>query len=294
MLGRRGRSDAPQPPSPRPDLGPARSSRPAVRISRMRPPSSADGRITAFNTPSIPQRDVPQSPANSDRPPVFRTRSLSTPTPYQPSQDGPPASAHSPAFDSPLEVNRDARGQPHITVMSPSAEFHPHPLNTVPIPPSGDRGDMLAATTGFEQQDHSSNNNRWSWLLPSIVRKKSRDPDAESSRARLEGSILSHDYASSEDRAPHSHQYAEDVVDWLDVIGESFDVCTVCACSRFCPCRTSCRCDARRQRVFYLWRLTARLRRWLTAPPRTHYSPEAPCRPALRAGCIVSTPYHSA
>ena len=123
---------------------------------------------------------------------------------------------------APVEITRTPRGAPTLAPAPPGA-VHPEPTNTLPIPASvpgeGVRPDTVAATTGLSEPPGSAGSwGRRSWIP---FRRRAQDSD-DSEAQHLEGEVNGHDYATTGTNTTdrEAEQYADDVVDWLDVIGE--------------------------------------------------------------------------
>lgn len=192
--------------SPRPDITPRMSSRPAVRVNRLQRPSQSP-LINNRQPGSQYQNRTPQPPPRLPHP--ARQRSTSDPT-----------------GRAPVEIARTPRGAPTLAPAPPGA-VHAEPHNTIPIPASvpgeGVRPDTVAATTGLSEPPGSAG----SWGRRSWIPFRRRAQDSEDSEAQhLEGEvngINGHDYATGTSEADRAaEQYADDVVDWLDVIGEHY------------------------------------------------------------------------
>ncbi|VDC01063.1 unnamed protein product [Peniophora sp. CBMAI 1063] len=184
--------------SPRPDMTPRMSSRPAVRVNRLSRPSQSP-LIHNHGAPQYQNR-TPQPPPRLPHP--ARQRSTSDPT-----------------GRAPVEIARTPRGAPTLAPAPPGA-VHPEPHNTIPIPASvtgeGVRPDTVAATTGLSEPPGSAG----SWGRRSWIPFRRRQQDSDDLEAQhLEGEINGHDYATENSNTDRqAEQYADDVVDWLDVI----------------------------------------------------------------------------
>ncbi|KZV77780.1 hypothetical protein PENSPDRAFT_645383 [Peniophora sp. CONT] len=188
--------------SPRPDITPRMSSRPAVRVNRLSRPSQSP--LIHNHQPGTQfQNRTPQPPPRLPHP--ARQRSTSDPT-----------------GRAPVEISRTPRGAPTLAPAPPGA-VHAEPHNTIPIPASvpgeGLRPDTVAATTGLSEPPGSAGSwGRRSWIP---FRRRAQDSD-DSEAQHLEGEvngINGHDYATGTSEADRAaDQYADDVVDWLDVI----------------------------------------------------------------------------
>lgn len=192
--------------SPRPDITPRMSSRPAVRVNRLSRPSQSP-LIHSHQPGTQYQNRTPQPPPRLPHP--ARQRSTSDPT-----------------GRAPVEISRTPRGAPTLAPAPPGA-VHAEPHNTIPIPASvpgeGLRPDTVAATTGLSEPPGSAGSwGRRSWIP---FRRRAQDSD-DSEAQHLEGEVNGvngHDYATGTSEADRAaDQYADDVVDWLDVIGEHY------------------------------------------------------------------------
>jgi hypothetical protein len=135
---------------------------------------------------------------------------------------------------------RDARGNaqltpvPEVVVTSPSGSTHggthPSPHRSIPIPPNEPIRSRTVLATELPQPATASGgagngNEGHSPLMKKLWpfgKKKGQDEDAT---VPLEPGVQPRDYAvgagDPQQQGQLDHQYAEDIVDWLDVIGAS-------------------------------------------------------------------------
>jgi hypothetical protein len=199
--------------SARPDMARAGSSRPAVRIRRLQP--LANGRLARGGL--VP---VPEDTALSALPPAPRS-GLRAKLGFKSQQRDPEKDAKLAAIGDALQpgeaaaVVRDARGQATLAAAPAALVPGHHPSTSIPLPadpPARNEAVMVTETPPAPSRG-------W-WPFGKKHDKDAGTADSAPPRVR--------DYGAA-DGPIHNGQYAEDIVDWLDVIGARAPISTYVA-----------------------------------------------------------------
>jgi hypothetical protein len=225
--------DSPRPPA----FTRQSSSRPAIRIRRLQ--ARHDGSLSRGPLASVPEgtslSPIPPSPLSQSHTP----KPAQTPKSAFAKVKSKLSHSSGPSGDADIErgaqiedalrpgevaaIVRDARGQPTLAAVpedilpSPPTDAHtrdrsrPDPHNSIPIPADPPSRDQPVICTETEETGKKSR--KW-WPFG-----KHKDDKQDVERA---SPPVARDYGAADGPEPiHNGQYAEDIVDWLDVIGKS-------------------------------------------------------------------------